>query len=52
MYIMRLYLLLTRYSYLIMPFSTGTGLEHVGVVGLDQDCWRAELEDAGSSGLW
>ena len=24
----------------------------MGVVGLDQDCWRAELEDAGSSGLW
>ena len=23
----------------------------MGVVGLDQDCWRAELEDAGSSGL-
>ena len=24
----------------------------MGVVGLDQDCWRAELEDAGSFGLW
>ena len=22
----------------------------MGVIGLDQDCWRAELEDAGSSG--
>ena len=32
-------------------FSTGTGLERVGVVGLDQDCWRVELEDAGPSGL-
>ena len=26
-------------------------MERVGVVGLDQDCWRAELEDAGSFGL-
>ena len=35
----------------MMPFfSTRTGLERVGVVGLDQDCWQAELEDAGSSG--
>ena len=33
-------------------FSTGTGLERVGVIGLDQDRWRAELEDAGSFGLW
>ena len=32
-------------------FSTGTELERVGVIGLDQDCWQAELEDAGSSGL-
>ena len=24
----------------------------MGVVGLDQDCWQAELEDAGSPGLW
>ena len=32
-------------------FSTGTGLERVGVVGLDQDYWRTELEDAGSPGL-
>ena len=32
-------------------FSTGTGLERVGVVGLDQDYWRDELEDARSSGL-
>ena len=35
----------------MMPFSTGTGLEHVGVVGLDQDYGQTELEDAGSSGL-
>ena len=36
----------------MMPFfSTGTGLERVGVVGPDQDYLRAELEDAGSSGL-
>ena len=33
-------------------FSTGTGLERVGVIGLDQDRWRAELEDVGSFGLW
>ena len=32
-------------------FSIGTGLERVGVVGLDQDRWRVELEDAGSSRL-
>ena len=31
-------------------FSTGTGLERVGVAGLDQDCCRVELEDVGSSG--
>ena len=24
--------------YMMMPFSTGTGLERVAVVGLDQDC--------------
>ena len=35
----------------MMLFSIGTGLESVGVVGLDQDRWRVELEDAGSSGL-
>ena len=35
----------------MMLFSTGTGLERVGVVGLDQDCWWAELGDAGSFGL-
>ena len=29
-------------------FTTGTGLERVGVVGQDQDCRWAELEDAGS----
>ena len=32
-------------------FSTGAGLERVGVVGLDQDYWRIELEAAGSPGL-
>ena len=32
-------------------FSIGTGLERVGVVGLDQDYWQIELEDAGSPGL-
>ena len=31
-------------------YSTGTGLERVGVAGLDQDRWRVELEDVGSSG--
>ena len=35
----------------MMLFSTGTGLECVGVVGPDLDCWRAELSDAGSSAL-
>ena len=32
----------------MMPFSTGTGLERMRVVGLDQDRWWVELEDAGS----
>ena len=32
-------------------FSTGTGLERVGVVGLDLDCWRAGLQAHGSSWL-
>ena len=37
----------------MMPFfQTRTGLERMEVVGPDQDCWRGELEDAGSSGLW
>ena len=35
----------------MMLFSTGIGLERVGVVGLDQDCWWAELGDAESLGL-
>ena len=36
----------------MMPFFlTGTGLERVGVVRLDRDYWRIELEDAGSPGL-
>ena len=34
-----------------MPFSTGTGLERVGVVGPDLDCWRAGLQAPGLSGL-
>ena len=34
-----------------MLFSTGTGLERVGVVGSDLDCWRAGLHAPGSSGL-
>ena len=32
-------------------FSTGTGLERIGVVGPDLDCWRAGLQASGSSGL-
>ena len=35
----------------MMPFSTGIGLERVGVVGPDLDRWRAGLLDAGSSAL-
>ena len=35
----------------MMLFSTGIGLERVGVVRSDLDCWRAGLLDAGSSGL-
>ena len=35
----------------MMLFSIGTGLERVGVVGSDLDCWRAGLLDAGSSVL-
>ena len=35
----------------MMPFSTGTRLERVGVVGPDQDYWRAGLQAPGSSGL-
>ena len=34
----------------MMPFSTGTGLERVGVVGPNLDCWRAGLQAPGSSG--
>ena len=41
-----------KYLLLMMPFLTGTRLERVGVVGLDQDCQWAELEDVGSFGLW
>ena len=32
-------------------FSTRTGLESVGVVGPDLDCWRAGLQAPESSGL-
>ena len=35
----------------MMHFSTGTGLERVGVVGQDLDCWPAGLQAPGSSGL-
>ena len=28
----------------MIPFSTGTGLERVGVVGPDPDCWKAGLQ--------
>ena len=33
-------------------FLTGTGLKRVGVTGLDQDRYRVELEDVGSSGIF
>ena len=40
------------YSFLlIMPFSTGIGLERVGVVRPDLDRWWAGLQAPGSSGL-
>ena len=44
---------LTKISplYMMMLFSTGTGLERVGVVGPDLDYWRAGLQALGSSGL-
>ena len=32
-------------------FSTGTGLECVGVAGLDPNCWRTGMQAFGSSGL-
>ena len=32
-------------------FSTGTGLERVGFIWPDLDCWRAGLQAPGSSGL-
>ena len=35
----------------MMPFSTRTGLERVGVIGPDLDRWRAGLQALGSSGL-
>ena len=35
----------------MMLFSFGTGLERVGVVGQNLDCWRAGLQASGSSGL-
>ena len=35
----------------MMLFSTGTGLERVGVIWPDLDCWRAGLRAPGSSGL-
>ena len=36
---------------MMMSFSTGTGLERVGVVEPDLDCWWAGLQAPGSSGL-
>ena len=36
---------------LMMFFSTGTGLERVGVAGLDLDCWWTEMQAFGLSGL-
>ena len=35
----------------MMLFSTGTGLERVGVVGPELDCWQAGLLDAESSAM-
>ena len=35
----------------MMLFSTGTGLERVGVVWPDLACWRAGLQAPESSGL-
>ena len=35
----------------MMLFSIGTGLEGVGVAGLDPDCLRAGMLASGSSGL-
>ena len=35
----------------MMPFSTGTRLERVSVVGPDLDCWLTGLQVPGSSGL-
>ena len=35
----------------MMPFFNRNWAGACGVVGLDQDYWWAELEDAGSSGL-
>ena len=39
------------FLFLMMPFSTGTGLERVGVVGPDLDCSWTGLQFPGSSGL-
>ena len=37
----------------MMPFfQPELGWSALEVVGLDQDCWRVKLEDAGSFGLW
>ena len=35
----------------MMPFSTGTGLERVRVVGSDLDCWRVGMQALGLYGL-
>ena len=36
---------------MMMLFLTGTGLERIGVAGLDPDCWRAGMQAFGLSGL-
>ena len=43
------YIYIYIYIYMML-FSTGTGLERVWAVGLDQGYWWVELEDAGSFG--
>ena len=39
-----MYLYIKINLFLMMHFSTGTGLERVGVAGLDPDCWRAGMQ--------
>ena len=40
-----------RHKLLMMLFSTGTGLERVGVVVSDLDCWRPGMQAPRLSGL-